>query len=98
MPQTAPAPAPAKKTSFNIMEYRIEGNKVLSGTRIEEIVYRYLGEEKTIADVEAARAALEQAYRDAGYLTVLVDIPEQTVSSGIVRLKVAEGSVEKVTS
>jgi hemolysin activation/secretion protein len=90
------APAPAKKTSFNIMEYRIEGNKVLSATRIEEVVYRYLGEDKTIADVESARSALEQAYRDAGYLTVLVDIPEQTVSSGIVRLKVAEGSVEKV--
>ena len=90
------APAPAKKTGFNVMEYRIEGNKVLSTNRIEEVVYRYLGEDKTIADVEAARSALEMAYREAGYLTVLVDIPEQTVSSGIVRLKVAEGSVEKV--
>jgi hemolysin activation/secretion protein len=87
---------PAKKTSFNVMEYRIEGNKVLSVTRIEEVVYLYLGEDKTIADVEAARSALEMAYREAGYLTVLVDIPEQTVSSGIVRLKVAEGSVERV--
>jgi hemolysin activation/secretion protein len=78
------------------MEYRIEGNKMLSATRIEEAVTPYLGEGKTIADVEGARTALEKAYRDAGYLTVLVDIPEQTIASGIVRLKVAEGSVERV--
>jgi hemolysin activation/secretion protein len=87
---------PAKKSGFYVKEYRIEGNKVLPAIRIQEIVYPYLGENKTIADVEAARSALEKGYRDAGYLTVLVDIPEQTITSGIVRLKVAEGSVEKV--
>ena len=91
-----PVAAPAKKNSFNVMEYRIEGNKMLSATRIEQAVYPYLGEDKTIADVEAARTALEKAYRDAGYLTVLVDIPEQTITGGVVRLGVAEGSVEKV--
>ena len=72
-----PEAAPARKNSFNVMEYRIEGNKMLSATRIEEAVYPYLGENKTIADVEAARGALEKAYRDAGYLTVLVDIPSR---------------------
>lgn len=88
--------APARKSSFNVMEYRIEGSKMLSATRIEAAVTPYLGADKTIADVEGARTALEKAYRDAGYLTVLVDIPEQTITSGIVRLKVAEGSVEKI--
>ncbi len=88
--------APAKKNGFNVMEYHIEGNKVLPTRRVEQVVMPYLGEDKSIADVEAARAALEKAYRDAGYLTVLVDIPEQTITSGIVRLKVAEGSVERV--
>jgi hemolysin activation/secretion protein len=99
-PATPAAPAapaaPVKKNSFNVMEYRIEGNKMLSATRIEEAVYPYLGEDKTIADVNAACGALEKAYRDAGYLTVLVDIPEQTIKNGVVRLRVAEGSVEKV--
>lgn len=88
--------APAKKSGFKVMEYRIEGNKVLTVGGIEKAVTPYLGENRTIADVEAARGALEKAYRDAGYLTVLVDIPEQTITSGIVRLKVAEGSVEKI--
>lgn len=69
---------------------------MLPESRIEEAVTPYLGEGKSIADVEAARSALEKAYRDAGYLTVLVDIPEQTIKSGIVRLAVAEGSVGKI--
>lgn len=79
-----------------MLEYQVTGNTMLPAVRIEEAVYRYLGEEKSIADVEKARAALERAYHDAGYLTVLVDIPEQSVGSGVVQLKVIEGSVEKV--
>ncbi len=85
-----------KQNTFNVMEYRVEGNKLLPAIRIEQAVYPYLGENRTIADVEAAQSALAKAYHDAGYLTVLVDIPEQTVTGGIVRLKVTEGKVEKV--
>jgi len=95
LPETAPAPAPVKKSSFNVMEYRIEGNTMLSATRIEEVMYPFLGEDKTIADVKAAQSALQAAYSDAGFLTVLVDIPEQTIKSGIVRLSVTEGKVSK---
>jgi len=43
--------------------------------------------------VESARTALEQAYQQAGFLTVLVDIPEQSVNAGVVRLSVLEGRV-----
>lgn len=82
--------------AFDILEYRIDGNRnLLSTLQIEEAVYSHLGEKKTISDVEAARQSLEKAYHDAGYLTVLVDIPEQTVNSGIVHLRIVEGSVSK---
>ena len=91
----APAQAPHKNV-FNVKEYRVEGNTLLPAIRIEEALYPFTGADKTIDDVEAARSALGKAYHDAGYLTVLVGIPEQTVSAGIVRLKVLEGSVEKV--
>ena len=85
-----------KKNEFSVMEYQVTGNTMLPAVSIEEAVYRYLGEGKSIDDVEKARTALEKAYHDSGYLTVLVDIPEQSVSSGVVELKVTEGSVEKV--
>jgi hemolysin activation/secretion protein len=55
-----------------------------------------LGEEKSIADVEVARKELEALYRDSGYGTVFVDIPEQDVDGGIVRLQVTEGKLDRV--
>src|SRR5262249_55372083 len=38
----------------------------------------------------------EQAYRDAGYATVVVDIPVQKVDDGVVRLAVTEARVERL--
>ncbi len=81
---------------FDVMEYDVAGNTVLTQLAIEQAVYPYLGPGKTIADVDQARAALEKAYHKAGYNTVYVDIPEQSVSDGVVVLKVTEGRVEKV--
>lgn len=81
---------------FDILEYRVEGNSVLSREQIERAVYPHLGPRRTIADVERARGSLEKAYRDAGYATVLVDIPEQKVSSGSVALQVTEGRLSRV--
>jgi hemolysin activation/secretion protein len=92
----AAAPQDAGKESFDILEYVIDGNALLSALQVERAVYPFLGPGGSIERVEKARAALEKAYHDAGYLTVLVDIPEQRVRDGVVRLKVTEGRVERV--
>lgn len=92
-PATAAA-APVAR--FDVLEYVIDGNTTLPAARIEEVVYPFMGEQKTIQDVELARAALENAYQSAGYLTVFVSLPEQQVKDGVVRLHVAEGKVERL--
>ena len=84
------------KHTFDIWELQVEGNSLLDRVLIERTVYPFVGPDKTINDVEAARLALETFYRDSGYATAVVDIPEQQVSEGIVRLKVVEGKVERV--
>lgn len=83
-----------KAPTFNVFEFKVDGNTVLPNGKIEEAVYPFMGEEKTIDDVEKARSALEKIYQDNGYLTVSVSIPQQEVDAGIVRLLVTEGSVE----
>ncbi|MGO9624980.1 MAG: ShlB/FhaC/HecB family hemolysin secretion/activation protein [Steroidobacteraceae bacterium] len=82
---------------FDVHEYRVLGNSVLSDRDIERTLYPMLGDNKTLADVEAARAALEKAYHDRGYQTVFVDIPEQDVADAIVRLRVTEGKFRNVS-
>jgi hemolysin activation/secretion protein len=88
--------AVAEANRFDILEYVIEGNTTLPAARIEETVYPFMGEHKTIADVEQAREALEKAYHTSGYLTVFVNIPEQKVQNGEVRLQVTEGKIERL--
>jgi len=87
---------PAAEQFFDVNEYRILGNTVLPAIDIERAVYPFAGPHKSIADVQAARAALEAAYHSAGYGTVFVDIPEQDVSAGIVRLHATEGRLDRV--
>ena len=88
--------AAEENASFDIIEYRVEGNSVLAANKIEEVVYPFMGDAKNIDTVEQARAALEKAYHDSGYLTVFVSIPEQKIDQNTVRLRVQEGRVERL--
>jgi len=101
MATTAAAPAHAAASAdgankFNIWEFRILGAHVLPVRVIERAVYPYLGPSRDINSVKAAVASLEQAYKKAGYGAIYVDIPEQEVSEGIVRLRVTEGLLARV--
>ncbi|MCX7103550.1 MAG: BamA/TamA family outer membrane protein [Methylobacter sp.] len=86
--------APPKNPAFNIFDFQVNGNTVLDEETLERSVYPFLGPDKTVDDVEKARAALEEAYRKKGYPTVVVSIPEQDVNADQVRLDVLEGSIE----
>lgn len=98
LPVLAPPASAAEETDsrFDVLEYVIEGNTVLGTDSIERAVYPFLGPQKSLREVDQARAALEKAYQDQGYLTVSVEIPEQRVGEGEVRLRVIEGSVESL--
>lgn len=91
-----PGGAQSAEGRFDVWEIRVLGNTVLPQRDVERAVYPHLGAARAIADVEAARTALEAAYRAAGFGTVFVDIPEQSTDGGIVRLKVTEGRLDRV--
>ncbi|QSA99035.1 ShlB/FhaC/HecB family hemolysin secretion/activation protein [Methylococcus sp. EFPC2] len=88
------AAAGTQQARFDILDFQIDGNTVLDVETVEKAVYPHLGPGKGIDDVELARQTLEGAYRQAGYPTVVVSIPEQDVEGGRVRLEITEGSVE----
>jgi len=90
------AQQPQPSPTFDILEFQIEGNSVLSVREIERAVTPFLGLKKRFEDVEGARKALEDTYQKSGYQTVFVDIPEQKVVGGVIRLRVAEGRVDRL--
>jgi hemolysin activation/secretion protein len=86
----------AKEVVFDVWEYQVDGNNLLARSEIERLVYPYLGPGRSYADVESARDALQQAYRQQGYAQVQVDIPVQDINQGVVRLAVTEPKVENL--
>jgi hemolysin activation/secretion protein len=94
----APAAAPTgmKPKPMFIQEYRVTGSSLLSQAEIGEIVYPFLGPERTADDVEQARAALEKAYKDKGFQTVGVDFPAQQPRRGVIWLSVTETKVGRL--
>ncbi|MHB8813683.1 MAG: ShlB/FhaC/HecB family hemolysin secretion/activation protein [Steroidobacteraceae bacterium] len=94
-----PAARAAEATSgskFDVWQFIVLGNHVLPQTAVESAVYPFLGPDRDITTVQQAAAALTNAYKQAGYETVYVDVPPQEVSNGVVRLEVTEGRLEWV--
>jgi len=95
-PGEAPAETPAGPR-FAIREFRVSGNTLLAPSKIDELLAPFRGPDRTLADTQAARDALQKAYEDDGFLTVAVSIPQQTVEGGAVRLDVVEARIGQVT-
>jgi hemolysin activation/secretion protein len=97
-PPASPTPAPAAATErhVDIEAYDVDGNTKLDEETIETAVYPFLGPDKVREDVDGARQALQRAYQAAGYQSVVVEIPPQNVSNGIVKLHVVEAPVGRV--
>ncbi|MCG2842854.1 ShlB/FhaC/HecB family hemolysin secretion/activation protein [Sandaracinobacter sp. RS1-74] len=63
---------------------------------MERVVYPFMGPNRTESDVEAARAALQKAFEDAGYVAVSVFVPEQSVDGGVLQLEVQQQTIGEV--
>src|SRR5579859_90703 len=95
-PQASAAPATPPARTFDVEAYDVDGAKLLPTVEVETAVYPFLGPGRTAQDIDRARAALEKAYRDRGYQSVVVELPAQTVADNIVRLHVIEAPVGRL--
>ena len=92
-------PAPDREPlRFDVMEFVVSGNTVLPPEQVEAALQPFMGPDKTIKDLEAAREALEKIYQDAGFLSVVVSLPNQQLgTTGEVRLDVVEAKIERLS-
>jgi len=82
--------------TFTIQNFFVQGNNLLLPDRVDAILAPFLGQGRRFSDIEKARASLEQAYRELGYPTVAVTVPEQTVEYGVITLRVYEGRLKSI--
>lgn len=74
--------------TLNVTRYVIEGELPLSKSEIDGLVAPYIGEKRTLRDIEAAAGALEKAIRERGYTFHQMFVPVQKPVNGEVRLQV----------
>jgi len=96
----AAAPVPAAEeepATFRITYIMVEGNTLFTSEKLQEVLAPLTGHGKTAEDVEKAREVLEKFHHDQGYPTVIVNIPEQSVEDGVIRLQVIEQRIGSVS-
>lgn len=88
---TAPGAGP-----LYIQEFRVTGAHVVPRVEVEKAVYPFMGPGRSEVDVESARSAVEKLYKDRGFQTVEVQVPQQTGRGGIVFLNIIEAKVGRL--
>lgn len=107
MPETNnQATAPAQETSTNtgprfaVQHYLVMGNSVLSPQTIADALTNAEGAFGTNVTLDGIRAAvdkLQSAYRERGYATVVVGLPQQKLTNATVKMQVTEGWLAAIT-
>lgn len=82
--------------TFPIKEFDIIGSTLIDDASLQRVLKPFVGAKRTADDVEKARKALESHFHGKGYPAVLVNIPEQVVEDGTIRLEVIESKIRRV--
>lgn len=87
--------AAVPEPTYNVLAFDVSGNTILDAATIERTIYPGLGPDRTVADIEKTRAALEGVYRARGYEGVSVAIAGAE-GDNIVKLAVVETRIGKL--
>lgn len=81
---------------FEISRFAVSGNSLLPASEVEAAVAPFTGRDRDFGDVQRALEALEAAFHARGYKVVTVNLPEQELGGGVVRLNVTEPKIGQV--
>ncbi|MGZ3184296.1 MAG: ShlB/FhaC/HecB family hemolysin secretion/activation protein [Telluria sp.] len=81
---------------FAITRFDVSGNTLLPAAEVERTVAPFAGSDRDFGDVQRALEALEELYHARGYTVVTVQLPEQELNGGVVRLQVIQTKIGKV--
>lgn len=81
---------------FDIAGFGVEGNTLLPAATVDATLAPFTGKNRDFATVQKAMQALETAFGNAGFTAVQVNLPEQQMRDGRVRLVVDELKIGQV--
>ncbi|UMR30570.1 BamA/TamA family outer membrane protein [Massilia sp. MB5] len=81
---------------FEISRFDVRGNTLLAEDEVARVLAPYTGRQRDFGDVQRALEALEAAFHARGYQVVTVELPEQELERGVVRLNVVQTRIGRV--
>ncbi len=84
----------SRKPTLEVRGYVVEGNTVLPEAEFDFLT-NYTGE-VAFARIREGLGKLQLRYRDLGFPTISVTLPQQKLTNGIVRVKVIEGRISDI--
>ncbi|MGC3960029.1 MAG: POTRA domain-containing protein [Verrucomicrobiota bacterium] len=82
---------PAPPRTFEVQHYDIVGNTLLSQPTIDAVITNGIGTNITFAQVQKVLGGLQLAYRERGYASAKVSLPQQQLTNATIRVQVLEG-------
>jgi hemolysin activation/secretion protein len=87
--------APSTEAAFNVAGYHVEGNTVLEPGKLDFLT-NYTGTNVTLSRLREGLGQLQLLFRNLGFATISVTLPQQRLTNGIVEVKVIEGKLETI--
>lgn len=77
--------------------YEVVGATLIPPGEVRRILEPFVGPDKSMKDIQEARATLQREFEERGFPTVAVSLPQQTLLDGYVRMEVVEARLRLVT-
>ncbi|MFO1511710.1 MAG: POTRA domain-containing protein [Verrucomicrobiota bacterium] len=84
------APIPSERT-FEVRQYEVQGNTLLLQAVINSVVTNGIGTNITFSQVRRVLGDLQLAYRERGFASASVSLPQQQLTNATITIKVTEG-------
>lgn len=89
-------PESLRTAKVTLKRIDIESRTVLPGGVLQAHADSYIGREITGSEILQLASSLTAMYRNAGYILSLVVVPPQSLSDGMLTLRVVEGYIDRV--
>ncbi|MBX3733061.1 MAG: BamA/TamA family outer membrane protein [Verrucomicrobiae bacterium] len=77
--------------TFEVRRFEVLGNTVLRPEMLQSFFTNAVGPNVTLPQIQKALGDLQMEYRERGYATVSVGLPQQQLADGVVKVQVTEG-------
>jgi hemolysin activation/secretion protein len=97
VPEAAPETAPETVTqNIQVNKVEVTGSTIFNQDQLIALTERVTGRSVSLEELREVANSITQLYLDRGYLTSRAILANQTISDGVVQIRVIEGGVEKI--